>query len=297
MRLVLLPSDTKLGSVIYRLRASDADEDYPLKFTAYDTGQEGQISDLVGITHVDCSTMAICEADVILTKSMDEKSSYTLSLQVQDTKGETTIVESVLQATAPTGPFIGAPRILKVPESTQPGQLIHSFHIRENLQVYRGVHCHLEPAEAEIYFDLDPGVKTNVKDISQCDLKLMKKLDYESRSAFILQIVAENAWVDGQVDTRNVGSHEVVIEVEDKPDTPPYFLIAPPVTKLPETATIGTSVLQVIAYDGDYAHPRRIRYGLDPTGLAFSNYFDIDPDEGIVKVRKSLQVDNLEGQT
>ena len=30
----------------------------------------------------------------------------------------------------------------------------------------------------------------------------------------------------------------MVIEVEDLPDTPPYFLIAPPVTKLPETATI-----------------------------------------------------------
>ena len=35
MRLVLLPADTKLGTVIYRLRASDADEDYPLEFTAY----------------------------------------------------------------------------------------------------------------------------------------------------------------------------------------------------------------------------------------------------------------------
>ena len=35
MRLVLLPADTKLGSVIYRLRASDGDEDYPLKFAAF----------------------------------------------------------------------------------------------------------------------------------------------------------------------------------------------------------------------------------------------------------------------
>ena len=35
MRFVMLPSDTKLGSVIYRLRASDADEDYPLMFTVY----------------------------------------------------------------------------------------------------------------------------------------------------------------------------------------------------------------------------------------------------------------------
>ena len=49
-------------------------------------------------------------------------------------------------------------------------------------------------------------------------------------------------------------------------------------------------MVQVSAYDGDYAHPQRLRYGLDPTGLPYSNYFDIDSDLGIVKVRKSLQV-------
>ena len=52
-------------------------------------------------------------------------------------------------------------------------------------------------------------------------------------------------------------------------------------------------MVQVSAYDGDYAHPQRLRYGLDPTGLPYSNYFDIDSDLGIVKVRKSLQVDIL----
>ena len=52
----------------------------------------------------------------------------------------------------------------------------------------------------------------------------------------------------------------------------------------------GTKVVQVMAYDGDYAHPQRLRYGLDPTGLPYSNYFDIDPDDGTVKVRKTLQV-------
>ena len=35
MRLVLLPSDTKMGTVVYKLRASDADEDYPLTFRAF----------------------------------------------------------------------------------------------------------------------------------------------------------------------------------------------------------------------------------------------------------------------
>ena len=48
----------------------------------------------------------------------------------------------------------------------------------------------------------------------------------------------QNAWVKQEMDTRNVGVHEVIVEVEDLPDTPPYFLIAPPVTRLAETATI-----------------------------------------------------------
>ena len=51
----------------------------------------------------------------------------------------------------------------------------------------------------------------------------------------------------------------------------------------------GDEVLTVSAFDGDYAHPRRIRYGLDPSGLAFSSYFSIDPDTGVLRVRKALQ--------
>lgn len=34
MRNLLLPSDTRIGSIVYRLRATDADRDYPLTFAA-----------------------------------------------------------------------------------------------------------------------------------------------------------------------------------------------------------------------------------------------------------------------
>ena len=35
MRSVLLPSDTQPGTVIYRLRASDADDQYPITFNIH----------------------------------------------------------------------------------------------------------------------------------------------------------------------------------------------------------------------------------------------------------------------
>ena len=51
--------------------------------------------------------MSICEADVILIDLLEEGKEYVLSLEVKDTGGETTVVESRLQATPATGPFIG----------------------------------------------------------------------------------------------------------------------------------------------------------------------------------------------
>ncbi len=70
----------------------------------------------------------------------------------------------------------------------------------------------------------------------------------------------QNAWTNEDVDTRNVVGHEFIVEVsiqilalifsrssfleivtvfeqvKDEQDTLPYFLSAPPVTVLPETA-------------------------------------------------------------
>ena len=51
--------------------------------------------------------MSICEADVVLINSLEENSEYILSLEMKDSNGETTIVESILQATAAIGPFVG----------------------------------------------------------------------------------------------------------------------------------------------------------------------------------------------
>ena len=44
---------------------------------------------------------------------------------------------------------------------------------------------------AREFFELDSGLPTAQKGESRCDLRLKKKLDYESRSSFVLQVVAE----------------------------------------------------------------------------------------------------------
>eukprot|EP00094_Tigriopus_californicus_P003115 TCALIF_02997-PA protein Name:"Similar to Cad86C Cadherin-86C (Drosophila melanogaster)" AED:0.15 eAED:0.15 QI:164/0.72/0.58/1/1/1/12/0/720 len=284
MRLVLLPADTKLGTVIYKLRASDADEDYPLQFRV-----SGDDSHLIDIKNIDC-TKTICEADVILLKPLSRtRTKYNLSLEAIDTRGEITMVETEFELTPHQEAFIGAPRIVRIAETTKAGSLIESFIIMENPDVFRGISCQLLPVGAREYFSISPGLPTAIKGESRCDLRLEKELDYESRSSFVLEIIAENAWTDTKYDTRNVVVHEFIVEVQDVQDSAPYFLEAPPVTRLPETAEVGDRVLEVKAFDGDYAHPRRIRYGLDPKERPLRSYFQIDSDSGIITVRKNLQ--------
>ena len=103
--------------------------------------------------------------------------------------------------------------------------------------------------------------------------------------------MAENAWTpDNLTHLSNIGVVEVTVQVLDVPDSPPYFLEAPPVTVLPETAQPGDVVTAVTAYDGDYANPRQLRYGLNPQGLPYSNFFSIHPDTGVITLRKDLNV-------
>ena len=61
----------------------------------------------------------------------------------------------------------------------------------ENPSLFRGISCRVLPLEAREFFRIGPGLPTAVKGQSRCDLRLVKQLDYEQRSAFVLQIVAE----------------------------------------------------------------------------------------------------------
>ena len=60
-------------------------------------------------------------------------------------------------------------------------------------------------------------------------------------------------------------------------------------------------MLKVSAYDGDYANPRKLRYGFsDETNhldssdkqatSKISSYFKMNPDTGVISVRKDVQV-------
>jgi hypothetical protein len=52
------------------------------------------------------------------------------------------------------------------------------------------------------------------------------------------------------MDTRNVAATELVVAVGNVADTPPYFVDAAPVTRLPENAGVGDFVMDIVARHG-----------------------------------------------
>ena len=83
----------------------------------------------------------------------------------------------------------------------------------------------------------------------------------------------QNARVDSNRDSRNVAVQEFIINVENVADTPPIFISAPPVTRLPETSKIGDFVCNIVAVDGDKGLRRPIRYILDTRFIMKSSNF------------------------
>ncbi len=61
---------------------------------------------------------------------------------------------------------------------------------------------------------------------------------------------AQNAWTDTLADTRNVAATELVVAIGNVADTPPFFVDAAPVTRLPENAGVGDFVMDIVARHG-----------------------------------------------
>ena len=110
---------------------------------------------------------------------------------------------------------------------------------------------------------------------NRCSVYLKSALDFEEVSSYVLQLIGEvgfqsffptfqsfflqNAWTDGAVDSRNVATLEFVVAVTNIADTPPIFISAPPITRMPQTALPGDFVLALVAKDGDAGPGRPIR--------------------------------------
>ncbi|XP_067616275.1 cadherin-86C isoform X2 [Eurosta solidaginis] len=257
MRLVLVPADAQIGSIIYRLRAIDEEFDYPLTFELIgDTA-----STTVMIETLPCTKYnSVCQANVVLQRPLEIGRYYDFEISVKDTEGGLVTKLCSITATNFTTPsdliFPHKPDIIVIPEGSQ------LFAIRQKI-------LSEESTEGTIF--------------------LLGPLDYENQAMHHLKVLANDAYAEPGQDSRNIAGLDVVVIVQDVQDQPPVFTSASPVTKLSVDILPGDTILKVHAVDGDKGNPREIRYGLVSEGNPFTSFFNINDISGEITLMRPLE--------
>ncbi|CAN7992226.1 unnamed protein product [Ixodes pacificus] len=273
MRVLKLPRETPIGTVIYRLKGSDGDSD-ALTFGA---------NDAVGRELFEFRQLHFSQADVVLRKPLTEEE-YTVTIFVTD-GAETTEVESTIIVTNGTGlphPFVDYITLLRVPENTKLNTSIGYVTAKERENSNLPVTFELRGSEKfRIRYEFGP------RGTSKAVIQLIESLDYETKTIYEVDVVALNAWTDERYDTRNVAVLPLAVVAQDVPDTPPRFRDVPPMITVSDSAPPGTSVLNLTAEDGDYGNPRNLSYRLDKEN-PWSSHFSVNPQTGEVKTTRPI---------
>ncbi|KAL1491790.1 hypothetical protein ABEB36_012334 [Hypothenemus hampei] len=274
---VLIPADAAVGSVIYRLRASDTLFDYPLRFDLWG-------SSTITVEPLNCTrfnsrvSLLVCQANVILRKKLDIGRFYDFKVSISNQRGQSTVRNCSFQATNATTPFEkifpGAPSILTVSENAHRNTELGTIRALGNPYRMKAVYM-------ELYGTAQFGMHQRL--ISDRDAEgsivLLNRIDYEKQAVHRLTILANDPWTNIDEDTRNIAGWPLLIAVIDEQDTPPIFTIAPPTTTLSSKLQVGDKILRVNAEDGDRGQPRPITYSLDPQDIS-SSFFHISEETG-----------------
>ncbi|CAK1540663.1 unnamed protein product [Leptosia nina] len=285
MRLVLVPADAAVGSVIYRVRASDPDFDYPLHFELI--GQMGRLD--VGIETLPCTRYnSVCQANVILLRRLEPGRYVDFRLSVRNTRGRSSRIACSITGTNATTPrdtiFPHQPSIILVPEDAKRGTDLEIVIARKNP-------VSSKPLELELWGSPLFAIRQRRVSTENTEgtIFLVGPLDFEAQSMYHLTLLTVDPYVEVGKDTRNIAGLEVVVVVQDVQDMPPVFTTAPPITHLPRQVVPGDVVVKVRAEDGDKGAPRQIRYGLVSEGNPFTPFFNINETTGEVTLERPIE--------
>ncbi|XP_028045888.2 cadherin-86C [Monomorium pharaonis] len=284
MGLVLVPADAEVDSVIFRLRATDQDADFPLVFEITAT-----ITPVVRIDNLPCTLYnKVCQANVILTKRLMPGRLHDFAVRVRDTKGDSNSMQATISATNATTSrdkiFPHIPSLIMVPEDTKPGKELDYLLVRANSWSGKPVYIELWQPK-ELFTIRQRQTPTQTRGV----IMLIGELDFETQSMYTLTIYATDPYTEPGKDTRNIAGLNIVVIVQDVQDVPPIFTLAPPLTRLNNSVQIGDVILRVHAEDGDKGVPREITYGLVSEGNPFIPFFNISETTGEIVLAKPLE--------
>lgn len=162
--------------------------------------------------------------------------------------------------------FIGRPYSTSVSEETPVGSIIEvSPNIMvtdpdegKNAQV--SLSCVANDGDYDDICDIFDVITDRISDGNfTAIITLMKPLDFESRSSYILTLLA----ADGSITNPLSSVASISINIVDKQDQAPIFLNAPYSVTVQENLPEDSLILTVYAQDGDTGNPRPILLSLD----------------------------------
>ncbi|CAH0391322.1 unnamed protein product [Bemisia tabaci] len=260
--------ETPVGSLIYRLRGVDPDNDQ-LTFGVKDPSSKEVLR---------IENLGTNEANVYLNKELDREvqDEYAVVLTLTDgrlgegnfiTQSLLLLVEDVNDNEPIFKPYQST---ISVREDAPPGVLTTVEATDADEGPYGQVVYHIQELDGEDH--LFSVSTVNGKGV----IRLVGQLDYERKFLHQLRVLAVDRSNNDRV---NTGTAAILVKVQDVEDQPPEFVVVVPVTRVSEDVKIGTSISQVKAVDGDRGVNNRISYAITSGGQGI---FDINSMSGAV---------------
>ncbi|XP_045446649.1 cadherin-23 [Melitaea cinxia] len=271
-----LPENTPVGTPVYHLKGIDP-ENGPLRYSI--SGQYFNVDSATGV--------------VTLAKSLDREEQPKLEVIISITDEGTEDME-------PETNTVSLRRVIPIRDINDNPPVFHNRPYIVNISEATPVGSEIEVTPKIIVTDRDEGDNANIKvkcsakergsDSEACSvfrigtdvispnkhqvrIFLAKPLDFESRSAYVISLEAEDS---SEKPLR--ASASVSVAVRDVQDQPPAFLNAPYSATVAENTPPETSIMDIIAKDGDTANPRPVLLTLEGDML---RYFRLRPERPI----------------
>nr|CAD7439821.1 unnamed protein product [Timema bartmani] len=304
IRVLIVPYDARVGSAIYRLRGTDADFDFPLRFEV--VGNAG--GHIIRTVDIPCNkNHTFCEGDVVLTRPLERGRMYDVRLKVVDTTGDFTILDCTIRTSSRTTPtdtiFPHLPSLIEVAEDAVPGTELDYVIARNNPLIARHVSLELRDPYAEPRNDTRNVASFQVA-VAVRDAQDMPPVFWNVPPVTMIKHTVQPGGVVLQVHDRtameNPSYHGLFMCSCDVSPRGTWFYkctIGPQwrtqaimdFSCVPVIFLQGDVVLQVHAEDGDKGQPRQVRYGLVSEENPFTTFFHINDRTGEITMSRPLR--------
>lgn len=268
---VTVKESSQVGSIIYKVMASDPDEGVNANFTYAIVS--GPSSKLFSINPVSGNLFLNCSLN------REKVDYYNLTVQAVDVLNSTLYSQMCIEI------FVGDVNDNR-PNFTKKHLIVNAS---ENLAVSSQiavVHAtdRDEGVNAEIAYTITSGNLEAVFDINHLtgEVFLIKPLDFERTNRYMLNITADDR---GNPPLSAVSL--LTVNVVDENDSP-VFTDHPTILRIPENVTSGSQIGQCSANDKDNGENGRISFSIDSQTPLEEMAFDVNPDNCIITTRRQL---------